>query len=358
MKMDILEVKCRGTPREIGIQHGRTAKTQIGGSITFYEGLFRKYAGKEWEDILLIAEKFAVQINQKWPRYYQEIEGVALGSGHNIGDIVALNVRTEIAFGLLKDGSRTDGCTTVSLGDGAHRFLGQNWDWMEEQKDNLILLTIEAQDLPAIKMMTEAGIIGKIGLNDCGVGVCLNAIRAQGYDEMRLPVHLALRLALESTSARIAAKRLEQAGIAAAAHILVADREASIGIEVTSKTFVRLEPDHLGRILHTNHLLKCHDGVNELPDIDSFSRMKRIAFLTDEVAARHQDLTFDQFEDLFDDHDGSPVSICRFQEGCSEDATLFSISMDLEKCKAVVKLGKPCQAQHQYTITFGADRKS
>jgi len=36
--------------------------------------------------------------------------------------------------------------------------------WKEEQGENLIQLTITQPDLPAIKMITEAGIIGKIGL--------------------------------------------------------------------------------------------------------------------------------------------------------------------------------------------------
>jgi isopenicillin-N N-acyltransferase-like protein len=40
-------------------------------------------------------------------------------------------------------------------------------------------------------MVTEADVIGKIGINSAGVGVCLNAIRACGVDRTKLPIDLA-----------------------------------------------------------------------------------------------------------------------------------------------------------------------
>jgi isopenicillin-N N-acyltransferase-like protein len=58
-------------------------------------------------------------------------------------------------------------------------------------------------------MVTEAGLIGKIGINLSGVGVCLNAIRAQDMDLTRLPTHLGLRMVLESESREDAVRKLE-----------------------------------------------------------------------------------------------------------------------------------------------------
>ena len=59
----------------------------------------------------------------------------------------------------------SDGCTVVSWYDynDTGSFLGQNWDWMEAQKSNLVLLTIAQPDKPMIKMVTEAGITCKMG---------------------------------------------------------------------------------------------------------------------------------------------------------------------------------------------------
>lgn len=35
--------------------------------------------------------------------------------------------------------------------------------WMKEQKENLVLLKIDQVGQPSIQMLTEAGMIGKIG---------------------------------------------------------------------------------------------------------------------------------------------------------------------------------------------------
>jgi isopenicillin-N N-acyltransferase-like protein len=51
--------------------------------------------------------------------------------------------------------------------------------WEEPQQINLIHLNIKRDTKPSISQITEAGIIGKIGLNSAGVGVCINAIRAK-----------------------------------------------------------------------------------------------------------------------------------------------------------------------------------
>jgi isopenicillin-N N-acyltransferase like protein len=49
--------------------------------------------------------------------------GIAEGSKRDILDIVALNIRTEIAFGLF-----SDGCTSLYWKTEQQPLLGQNWD--------------------------------------------------------------------------------------------------------------------------------------------------------------------------------------------------------------------------------------
>jgi len=55
------------------------------------------------------------------------MEGIAKGVGRDYADILALNVRTEIAFG-----GFSDGCTAVSWKREGRSLLGQNWDWDTE----------------------------------------------------------------------------------------------------------------------------------------------------------------------------------------------------------------------------------
>ncbi|KAF3386728.1 Acyl-coenzyme A:6-aminopenicillanic-acid-acyltransferase 40 kDa form [Penicillium rolfsii] len=338
--------RIHGDRQQIGKVHGMEAQEMIGRSISFYQKMFLHTCKLDWNTVRDTAKEWRSEIEGKWPRYYDEMRGISDGAGVPFTDVLALNIRTEIAFGMFNDG-----CTSLYWKTMNNSFLAQNWDGMEEQKQNLIILDITRDDAPRIKMITEAGIIGKIGLNNLGVGVCLNAIKVPGCDSSRLPVHLALRAVLDSTSADDAVQRLQDGGIAASAHILIADKEKAIGLESTSETINLLGMDSQSRVFHANHLLLPHDGPVEAGWlVDSPSRQQRIERLAMNLN-RQPDST--DIAQILDDHDGFPHSICRYEEGpLGMDATLFSIVMELRGRTAKVSLGRPCQLEEIVTLDF------
>lgn len=264
--------------------------------------------------------------------------GIASGAEVPYHSILALNVRTEIAYGMSKDG-----CTALFWRNEQSAFLAQNWDWQEEQQENLINLNIRQESKPSISMITEAGIIGKIGLNSSGVGVCLNAIRALGVDFERLPCHLALRSCLESESVVHAVATLEKAGVASACHILVADSREAVGLECTSVDIVELPTKSV--LTHTNHLLKPHGGVEDkMALLDSPARLERIDKLVQRAKLDARGLlTTETIRALLADEDNLPTAICRARTHESSVATLFSIIMDLRERSAQVTLGRPSE---------------
>lgn len=352
--MSLPRIECCGTPYGIGHQHGTQVAELVHKSIRFYAEMFALYTGKTWADIRLIAGQFGDNIQTKWPRYFEEMQGIADGAQCPLADILALNTRTEIVFGLMvPERVISDGCTSLYWARDQDKRMGQNWDWMEEQGQNIIFLTIHQPGLPIVKMVTEAGIIGKIGMNSAGVGVCLNAVRCSGHDIAKIPIHLALRLSLESETLSQAVDNVEAIGTAGSAFLLLAQGDQSMGLEMTNKTTKRISRDSYGRIMHTNHLLQKHDLAEEWPEEDSFSRYERIIQLTDEYHRTH--LTGLQEKDLlgfFDDHNGTPFAICRRQEGDCKDATLFNITMDLDKKTAVVRRGRVCNVLEEIRLDF------
>ena len=264
--------------------------------------------------------------------------GIAYGAEVPYLSILALNVRTEIAYGMSKDG-----CTAIYWRNEQSSFLAQNWDWQEEQKQNLIILNIHQPSKPTISMITEAGIIGKIGLNSNGVGVCLNAIRALGVDFEKLPCHLALRTCLESDSACQAVARLQKSGVASACHILLGDAHEAIGLECTSIDVVELPTK--GVLTHTNHLIKPHPGVEDKMALkDSPTRLERISKLIDRELAGGQPPRSDIIRTLLADEENFPTAICRAKTDESSVATLFSIIMDLKERTANISLGRPSES--------------
>ncbi|KAF9886551.1 hypothetical protein FE257_011323 [Aspergillus nanangensis] len=323
------QILCEGSPYEIGHAHGKGSMKEIKRGIAFYAALFIEKAGLNWSEVRALASEFDGVIRTKWPRYYEELEGVAKGAGRDLLDIIALNVRSEIVFGRF-----SDGCTSLYCQGKEYAYMGQNWDWLEDQKANLIQLTIHQANLPAIHMVTEAGIIGKIGYNSSGVGVCFNAIRAKGVDKNRLPAHLGLRLALESTSAEAAAKSLEDIGMASSAYILMGDAATAIGLEFTSTTFARLPVNDHGFVAHSNHMRLHHRDIYEPKWLeDSPVRIKTM----EHNVLQAGELSWDVFGELFEDESNYPCSISRAAEGASDIATLFNIAVDLKRKTAVVK---------------------
>jgi isopenicillin-N N-acyltransferase-like protein len=217
------------------------------------------------------------------------------------------------------------------------------YQWMPAQKQNLIITKITQANKPTILQVTEAGIIGKIGFNSLGVGTLLNAIRVQGVDSTRLPVHFGLRMALESSSVEDAVQKLESYGMASSAHILLADTNTSLGLEFTKSTFAHCKPDGAKRIVHANHLLLEHPGA-----IDSVwlkDSLTRVDTMSENAGNLGSEASWEDVGGLFEDEQHLPASICRLFTKETGSETLFNIVMDLNARKAVVRLGRPTQVE-------------
>ncbi len=219
---------------------------------------------------------------------------------------------------------------------------------MSEQKQNLIITRITQPDKPTIVQVIEAGIIGKIGFNSAGVGTLFNAIRTHGADATRLPAHFGLRMALESASVDAAVQALESHGMASSAHILIADAHTSLGLEFTKSTFAHCEPDAAGRVVHANHLLKEHPG--EVDTVWLKDSLTRVSTMTMIAEALGTEPSWEAVGGLFEDEQNAPASICRMQTLETGSATLFNVVMDLRSKRAVVRLGRPTEAEEVVTL--------
>jgi isopenicillin-N N-acyltransferase like protein len=229
--------------------------------------------------------------------------------------------------------------------------------WDIRQQPNLIALTIVPETGPKIAMITEAGLIGKVGFNSFSVGVCLNAIRVLGVSFSKLPIHLALRAALNSTSAATAIATLEKAGVASAEHVLVADKEGGTGMEWSALGCRRVQPNE-GWVARTNQFL-CGVPVGVGPAVvleDSQVRMVRISQLlrgettsgekmshenhSNFQKAEGKEMTVEDVERILEDEQGFPCSINRAAVDGKGFQTLFSIVIDLRGREGWVRVGR------------------
>ncbi|CAL1711665.1 unnamed protein product [Somion occarium] len=357
------QLELTGESYEIGLSHGRSLRPQILNQIDLYRDLFQRNCKFSWQHVLEIAKEFEVTIGGLAPHLLEEMRGIADGVG-DIGllDIVALNSRSEIALGLWNDG-----CTALAWNLPSKQILAQNWDWMTACGQNLAMVHIQQAQKPDIWMVTEPGIVGKIGFNSSSVGVCLNAIRARPTSTTLLPIHVHLRLALESSSVDAAIAGIEKlGGSASSQHILIADARGGRGLELSPLGSVYLEENHDGILVHTNHFL-----LNKLVDEPSWLsgspiRLERISVLCNELKAElsNEKLTEAIQPDVlrqrvFSDSINSPQAIC-----CSPDPargplarieTLFNIVMVLhadEAPQAEVVFGRPDSPSETYLMPW------
>ena len=346
------------------MMHGSRAKEQVLGTIAFYRNLFLEVCSMEWADVLREAAEYIPHVQELCPDYLEEIQGIGLAlqdddSSITWLDVLAINVRTEIMFGLFtdrkKDDIPLDGCTSLGWkGANGDSFLAQNWDWFPAQKPNLIVVQVAEgkEGQPGFSMVTEAGLIGKIGMNTAGVGCCFNAIKARGVDRTRLPLHFALRVVLDSPSMEAAIEKLERIGVAGSGHILVGDGTGSTGLECTSLGIKKLQMDGAGRIVHTNHLLLDHPGIDEPPWLDDSP--VRVARMNQLLAGASDSPTYEEIFEMFKDEEGYPGSINRTSEGVASAGTLFNIIMDLTHRKAWVKFGRTTESTGP-SVMLGGD---
>ncbi|RVX68579.1 hypothetical protein B0A52_07006 [Exophiala mesophila] len=338
-------IHAAGTPYQVGKQHGEGAKEEVHGSIAFYSAFFKSRTKLEWPQVQEVARNFLPLLEGSYPDYVDEMQGVADGSGLDLESIIALNVRTEIAYGLL-----SDGCTVLAWKTPESSFLSQNWDWNFDQTPNIIRLSIQQDNKPKIDMMTEGGIIGKIGLNSAGVGVTLNAIQAPGVSYNKLPCHLALRTVLNSTSRADAEETLRKIGVASACHITIADaRTGANGFECTAEDIVEIPQTEAGIHTHSNHLVKSHKVKGTMFLSDSDFRLSRIQ----DLARTVNKPSVQNISELLKDETNYPAAINRAVGEKSTSQTLFSIVMDLVAQTATVKMGRPTEDGESFQLNPG-----
>jgi len=219
-----------------------------------------------------------------------------------------------------------------------------SWEW----RDLVLYIPFVYSDSNILTI--QAGIIGKIGFNSSSVGVCLNAIRAKVADPSKLPIHLALRICLSSTSAAAAISKLESlGGIASSAHILIADPSGPKGLELSPLGNAYLDPDSRGMVFHTNHFI-CNKCVKETGWLSrSPVRLARVKELAREMDQKGERVDGEILRKrIFADELNAPQSICAKEDENlpvqSRMRTLFSIAMwfgEGTEPKGEVVLGRP-----------------
>ena len=194
---------------------------------------------------------------------------------------------------------------------GRGTLLAQNWDWVGAQRESLILLRVSEGADPACLTLTEAGMLGKIGFNAAGFGVCLNILRSI-FDRTRtgVPVHLLLRALLRCSSVRQAVEFAGRLSFGGASNILCADRGGGAANLEISPRGLRVVRGQGPTLCHTNHFLDPEARTWQAVLADNLSSVPRLErALKIAAAAAHHGV--EDLKRLLRDESEGLLSICR-----------------------------------------------
>ena len=359
-------VRVAGSAEQRGRQYGEQARDRVRRSVSAYRDVFAELAGWDWQTVRAEAARFEAPIAAFGPRYLAEMRGIADGAGIDVGDVLAINVRTEVMFAAkarqaAASTTRTAPaeCSAFAVAPAPGRagptLLGQNWDWLPHTAETVVVLESRQDDAPDFVTVVEAGLLAKTGMNSSGLGLVTNAlVTSDDTGEPGLPYHVLLRAIMDCENVSDAITVLQAGFRSSSANYLLAHRDGiAIDVEAAPGDFSRLYllyPGDDGVVLHTNHFLAerfAGKDVSVWAMPDSPVRLQRLRAGV-QAAADHSLATF---RALLSDHANYPSGVCchpdlrmpRHDQGM----TATSVLMDLEARRMWVTDGNPCSVPYR-----------
>ena len=357
-KGNIPVFELSGNSYEIGYGVGAQAKKYVLNCVQSYKDMFWAFNGLDWEKCKKLAQQYIPTIESYDPDYIEEMKGIADGAGLTFDDILLLNCRSEVVLRGNAD-LPPDGCTAIAVTPertGGSTYIGQNWDWKPSQRDSMIIVKINqtANDKPNLVLLTEAGIIGKYGMNSYGLGFCFNAMSVNEFPHGGLPLHIALRGAMDSQNLCEAALKVTKMQLGCSVNFMIASADGeAIDIEISNDDFDILYPEK-SIIVHANNFKSLrlprhpYRETSKAKWPDTFIRTGRAEKL---MRAIEGDIKPQDFMKVFSDHADFPTSICHHEDPRdpvhNRLGTVTSFIMDLNRMEMYVALGSPCMARYQ-----------
>ena len=340
-------VAVAGGPRERGRAYGEQARDRVHGSLALYEKVFLHYTGMRWPAVRDRAGVFAGPIDEYDVRLLPEIEGIAEGAAVEAEDILALNVRTEVMFGMAS-GECTALCTPGGEPEKPHVLLAQNWDWHPDARDTCVLLVEAPHDGPPFVTLVEAGLLAKCGMNERGIGLAATALTSTlDRGEPGVPFHAILRRILTSASLDEAVEAVLAPVRASSGNFLLASRDGrATNLEGAPGGPEQVHRSDGQRLAHANHFLRpSRDGFKDLERIDGTSTSLSRQAAADGWISTTGERSIDDVLSALRDHS---ASVCQHADGggppAAAIATIAAVAMDLTAGALWVTEGQPCTA--------------
>jgi isopenicillin-N N-acyltransferase-like protein len=318
-------IEVSGTPHARGVSYGQQAAARIHRGAAHYMAQLER-SSFAWADVCAAVAEYLPTIETFDATFVDEMRGIAEGAAIAFEAIVLLNARTEILqmatrraranTGVIDDDP--DGCTGIVAmpqATAAGRLIhAQNWDWKAECAETTVVLKVRREDGPDVLTFTEAGALGRCGMNSVGIAITANYLECErDYREMGVPLALIRRKVLEQQHLALAMRAVYITRKSASNNMIVSHAQGvAIDFECAPDETFQVHPAG-GLLVHANHwvspvaLAKLTDtGIASTPD--SLYRDLRVRALVEPHLGQVDRETVKAA--LFDNF-ASPWSVCR-----------------------------------------------
>ncbi len=255
---ELKQVTFSGRGYELGLEHGKTLKKEIGEIIEAWKKNTSKALGKDADSVLIDFYAYAEFTGaiQKWtPELYEEIRGIAEGSDQKIDDILVLNLLDE--FWVYVNNLHNHHCSGVGVAsrNGKPGYISQNMD-LENYTDGFqVLMRLSpTEDSPEQLILTHPGLIALNGLNQEGIGVCVNTLMQLKASPKGLPVAFVVRRIINSTDKEKLLSFVQEVNHASGQNYMIGVQGEIFDFEASANKVVRYVPmNENGTVYHTNH---------------------------------------------------------------------------------------------------------
>lgn len=341
-------IEVKGDHRSVGRQIGEACRNEVQHSIESARKLINALSAElriDWDLAIIQAKKYLPYVYEYYPRYMEEMIGIAEGSQTSIDDIFTLN-----AFeGIVMDRLYLSKCTSLAVNqtrtERENVFVAHNEDWFPDDEEDVYLIKAKLNDEPPFLAMNYGGLLPNIGLNAAGIAQCCDTVYPK-EKRIGIPRVVVGRAVLGAKTINDAIYRAISPHRAAGYnHLIVHESGELYNIEVSAQNFA-IQYGKTGYVVHTNHYLSpkmqaLEEEAEQL--IGSQVRYFRALRMVREIK-RH---TLTSLQAIQRDHVNYPYSICchmnHLENPYDREKTICALVMDLTERIIYMALGNPCQ---------------
>ena len=252
-------VTFSGSGYALGFQHGKTLKKEIAEVVKAWKENTTTQLGKDANVVLKEFFEYAKfnEAIKKWtPELYEEIEGIAEGSGQKLNDILVLNLLDEF-WVYIVDLQVNHHCSGLDVPARNRKpgYISQNMD-LENYTDGFqVLMRLNrTKERPEQLILTHPGLIALNGMNEEGIGVCVNTIMQLKASSKGLPVAFVIRRIINSTEKEELLSFIQTINHASGQNYIIGIRGEVFDFEASANKVVQFKPENKnGTVYHTNH---------------------------------------------------------------------------------------------------------